>query len=48
MWGREADFSIGYTVVSGVNDTLDFKENGVSKTIVLTEGPIAEMSLLLN
>ncbi|MEK4354666.1 flagellin [Paenibacillus sp. FSL R5-0475] len=38
VWGREADFSIGYTVVSGVNDTLDFKENGVSKTIVLTEG----------
>ncbi|WP_068777339.1 flagellin [Paenibacillus sp. FJAT-26967] len=38
VWGREADFSTGYTVKAGVNDTLNIRVSGVDKTIVLQEG----------
>ncbi|GAB7058105.1 MULTISPECIES: flagellin [unclassified Paenibacillus] len=46
VWGREADFSVGYTVEAGINDTLNFIENGVSKTIVLTEGSYSRDELI--
>lgn len=43
---READFSIGYTVESGVNDTLNIIENGVPRSIVLTEGAYSRDELV--
>ncbi|WP_152399111.1 flagellin [Paenibacillus cellulositrophicus] len=46
VWGREADFSVGYEVKKGINDTLNFKENGVYKTIVLTEGAYSRDELV--
>lgn len=46
VWGREADFSVGYTVEAGINDTLNFIENGVSKTIVLTAGSYSRDELI--
>lgn len=46
VWGREADFSVGYTVVKGVNDTLNFRDNGIDKTIVLTEGSYSRDELI--
>lgn len=47
VWGREADFSVGYTVIKDVNDTLNFKDNGVPKTIVLTEGSYSRDELIV-
>jgi flagellin-like hook-associated protein FlgL len=38
VWAREADFSVGYTVETGVNDTLNFNVDGIAKTIVLRSG----------
>lgn len=46
VWGREADFSIGYTVKSGVNDTLHIKDSGVDKTIILAEGTYSRDELI--
>ncbi|WP_053484202.1 flagellin [Lysinibacillus sp. FJAT-14745] len=46
VWGREADFSVGYTVKSGVNDTLNFKVDGIDKSITLTEGAYSRSGLV--
>ncbi|RED32195.1 flagellin [Paenibacillus sp. VMFN-D1] len=46
VWGREADFSVGYEVKKGINDTLNFTENGVYKTIVLAEGAYSRDELV--
>lgn len=47
VWGREADFSIGYTVQAGVNDTLNFIDEGVHKTIVLRAGSYSRDELII-
>ncbi|WP_315372322.1 flagellin [Paenibacillus xylanexedens] len=44
--GREADFSIGYSVKSGVNDTLHIKDLGIDKVIVLAEGTYSRDELI--
>ncbi|TVX99404.1 flagellin [Paenibacillus cremeus] len=46
VWGREADFSVGYTVVSGINDTLNLKDMGLDKTIVLSAGSYSRDGLI--
>lgn len=46
IWGREADFSAGYQVVTGLNDTLNFKVDGVNKTIVLNSGAYSRDGLV--
>lgn len=44
--GREADFSVGYTVVKDMNDTLNFKVDGLNKSIKLTEGSYSRDELV--
>ncbi|WP_310944673.1 flagellin N-terminal helical domain-containing protein [Paenibacillus doosanensis] len=46
VWGREADFSVGYTVISGDNDTLNLKDMGIDKTIVLSAGSYSRDDLI--
>ena len=46
VMGREADFSVGYTVVKDMNDTLNFKVDGINKSIKLTEGSYSRDELV--